>query len=333
MWHVLFSVLGTVARLGAASRALDLWQGRGQARFARGRRRGTGRNSPLAVLPDLTGNRLSGAGVAAAVETGRAMLNRPSVRASLEGAVPKLLGGTGEQSQSIEAVREAADRTALILHERSIVPSRIGVDGLPGSGKSALSRALAETLGMKWKSLDHENMNAPLDFAPQGTIYEHHRLFRTQDVDHFDAIIYVDEPVEVSKARVLRRAKKEARQGLIIDVVDYDKLKEIGKFAFDLCEGEPISIPGTRLLMKLRPPAGFRAVENTVSRLHAAGHETEGLGKEAMLFLLVYGRPQSGLTAYFQPGAYNEELLRGLLAGMRTYVAGQTVNRSCNDSL
>ena len=321
MWHILFSVFRLVARLGAASGAVNLLQGRSQTRSVRAGRRGTGRTSLLAGLPNLTGSRVAGAGVAAAVETGRAMLNRPSVRTSIEGAVLKLLGDTGEQFQSIEAVRETADRTALILHERDIVPSRIGVDGLPGSGKSALSRALAETLGMKWRSLDHENMNVPLDLAPEDTIYEHHRLFRTQDVDLFDAIVYVDEPVEVSKARVLNRTRTEGRQGLIIDVIDYDKLKKIGKCAFDVCEGEPIAIPRTRLLMKLRQPEGFRAVENIVSRLHAAGHDAEGQGKEAMLFLLVYGRPQSGLKAYFQPGAYNEELLRGLLAGMRTYVA------------
>jgi len=174
---------------------------------------------------------------------------------------------------------------------------------------------------MKWKSLDHENMNVPQDFAPEGVVYEHQRLFRTQDVDVFDAIIYLDEPADVSKARVLHRARKESRESLIIDVLNYDKLKKIGKLAFDVCAGELISIPGSSLLMKIRPPQGFRAVENIVRRLQAAGHDVGRMGKEEMLFLLLYGKPRSGLLAYFLPGAFTEELVRGLLAGVRRYLA------------
>ncbi len=320
MWHALFSVLGIVARLVAGATASGLAPGRGRAWTPGGGRRGRDGNSLLAQLPNLTGNRLSGAGVAAAVETGRAMLNRPGVRASLEAAVPKLLGNTGGQFQSNEVVRRHADSIARILRQRGIVPNRIGVDGLPGSGKSTLARTLARKLDMKWQSLDHENMDVPQEFIPEGTIYEHHRLFRTQDVDVFDAIVYVDEPVEVSKARVLKRATTEGRQGLIVDVLDYDKLKKIGKLAFDACDGASIPIPGSCLLIKARPPGGFHAVENTVLRLHAAGHDARGIGKEEMLFLLLDGRARSGLKAYFVPGAYNEELLRGLLAGVRSYL-------------
>jgi hypothetical protein len=73
--------------------------------------------------------------------------------------------------------------------------------------------------------------------------------------------------------------------------------------------------------MKVRPPQGFHAIENIVSRLHAAGHDAEGMGKEEMLFFLVYGRPRSGLMAYFLLGAFNEELLSGLLAGIRRYLS------------
>ena len=268
-----------------------------------------------------TFRRLWGAVVVGAAETGRAMLGRPSVRASLEAALLKVVGGTGEGFPSIEAARDSARQIPLILQDRGIVPDRIGVDGLPGSGKSTLARALAEELDFQWESLDHENMDVPRDFAPQRTVYEHHRLFRTQDVDAFDAIVYVDEPVDTCKARILQRTRTEARAALIIDVLDYDKLKTIGKAAFDVCEGESVSIPGGRLLVKVKPPQGFRAVENIENRLRAAGHDAPREAKETMLFLLVYGRPASGLMAYFLPGAYNDELLRGFLAGMRTYLA------------
>jgi len=236
--------------------------------------------------------------------------------------VPNLPGSTGEQLQSQEVVRAHADSIALVLQQRGIAPSRIGVDGLPGSGKSTLARALATKLDMKWQSLDHANMSVPQEFTREGMIYEHHRLLRTQDVDVFDAIIYVDEPVEVSKARVLARARTERRQGLIVDVLDYRKLKEIGKRAFDVCDGDPISIPRSPLLMKLRPPQGFRAIENIAGRLRAAGHNSEGMGKEEMLFLLLEGRARSGLRRISCRARTTKSCWRGLLAGARRYLAG-----------
>ena len=322
MWRELFAALGTAARLMAGATGLARSPRHSRASTARGGRQDRDGNNLLAELPNLIHSRVAGAGVAAAVETGLAMLNRPGVRASLEAVVLNLLGNAGEQFQSQEVVRGHADSIARILRQRGIVPNRIGVDGLPGSGKSTLARALAEKLDMKWQSLDHANMNVPQGLTRQGTIYEHQRLLRTQDVDVFDAIVYVDEPVEVSRARVLRRARTEGRQALIIDVLDYSKLKEIGKRAFDVCDGDPISIPRSHLLMNVRPPQGFRAIENTASRLHAAGHNSEGMSKEEMLFLLFDGRTRSGLSAYVLPGAYKEELLRGLLAGARRYLGG-----------
>ncbi|UCD58352.1 MAG: hypothetical protein JSV16_04345, partial [Candidatus Hydrogenedentota bacterium] len=239
---------------------------------------------------------------------------------SLEAAVLKLLGSPGEEFQSVESVLESVDRAVSLLQKRGVVPNRLGVDGLPGSGKSTFARAIADRLGFKWKCLDFENMTDPQDFTPERMVYEHHRLFRTQDVDAFDVIIYVNESVEMSKTRVFQRARKEGRTSLFVDLLDYDKLEKIGKLAFHLCEGEPISVPGSSLLMKIRPQGGFRAIENIVGRLRAAGHDAEGMGKEEMLFLLAFGKPRSGTMAYFLPGAYKEEVVRGLMAGLRRYM-------------
>ncbi|MHC4662680.1 MAG: hypothetical protein ACYS8W_13445 [Planctomycetota bacterium] len=311
MWFRMGYVTGSIIKLITRPRVLHTVQ-----------RRARKGSYFLEKLFDLDDNPLSCAALAAAIETGRGMLNRPAVRASLEAVVLKLLMDVDEGLQSIEAVSENADRIALILKKRGIIPVRLGVDGLPGSGKSTLARALAERLDFEWKSLDRENMNVPLGFASERTVYEHFRLLRTQDVDAFDAVIYVGEPVGVSRTRVLRRAKAEARGSMIIDVLDYEKLRKIGELAFEICDGEQIPIPKSSLLMKLRPPEGFRAAENIARRLHAAGHDAEGLEKEEILFLLACGRPRSGLMAYFMPGVYNKELLNGLRAGLRRYLTG-----------
>jgi hypothetical protein len=260
--------------------------------------------------------------MAAAAETGRALLTRPSVRASLEAFVLRAFRGPCEQFRHVAgAHQQSASEIVQILRARGVVPNRIGVDGLPGSGKSTLSRALADTLGFEWKSLDHQNMNVPRDFTAELTIYEHHRLLRTQDVDAFDVIISVDERIEVSKARILKRAKPEARRAVNVDVLDFEKLRAIGKLAFEVCDGDPIPIPASTLVMKIRPPGGFNAVDNIMRQLHAAGHGVESRSKEEMLFLLAYGRARSGLLAYFVPSAFNEELMAGLLAGVRTYLS------------
>ncbi len=316
MWNGPFYAFGKVAAFAVRAGTLQLWPRRG----GWGKRGGDLYASVARILGRSEG-RLPRAAVAAAVETGRALLDNPSVRTSLEAAAAGLLGSTDDVLHPAPAVRETADRVAAVLQERDIVPNRIGVDGLPGCGKSTLAHALADSLGMDRKSLDHENMNVARDFTQERTIYEHHRLFRTQDVDVFDAIVYVDEPVQVSKDRVLKRAKEEARGSLVAYVLDYEKLKKIGKLAFDVCEGEPFTIPASNVLMKIRPAGGFQAVENIASRLRGAGHAPEDLAREEMLFLLEYGRARGGLMAYFLPGAFNDQLLQGLLAGMRAYLA------------
>ena len=102
------------------------------------------------------------------------------------------------------------------------------ITGVSGSGKSTLARALADRLGLQWQCLDHMDMNKPIDFSKDQTIYEHHRLLRTQDVDIFDALIYIDEPVEVSRQKVLMRK----RGGYLVDMMNYEMMKRVGAKAF-----------------------------------------------------------------------------------------------------
>ena len=320
MWYGLLNALGKLARFAPAVAALGLRQAGGRGRSGR---RAQPRESRLVdQLSALPSSRLSGAALAAGLETGRGLLTRPGVRVSVEAAVLKMLGLAGDPNQPIERAQECADTIVRILRKQGVVPSRLAVDGVPGSGKSTLARALAEGFDLSWKSLDHEDMNVPRDFSRERVVYEHHRLLRTQDVDAFDAIVYIDEPVAVSRGKVLERSRLEARQGLSAEVLDYDRMKKIGELAFEACDGAPISIPGTDLLVKVRPPGGFRALENIESSLHAAGHDPRNRSKEQMLFMLAYGTPRSGLTAYLLPGAYNNEFFKGLLAGVRRYIGG-----------
>jgi hypothetical protein len=262
-------------------------------------------------------------GAASSAFRRRAVLIFPGMQVCL-GALAQMLSSLGRPSASVAAVvAEQAEEIALILRERDIAPSRIGIDGIPGSGKSTLARALAGKLDMEWKSLDFRNLGLPEDLAQERTIYEHHRLFRTRDVDAFDVLIYIDEPVPSSKARVRRRGR-----GLILGIMlDYDKLKTIGKMAFDACEGEPVAIANSHLVLKIKPPGGFRAEENIAGRLERSGLDASGASREQMLCLLACGKRQEGLRAYLLPLEYIARLGslaarlraagRGFLAALR----------------
>ncbi len=290
-------------------------------------RRGTVRAGYAMALLALGAARLFGA--ASSVFRRRAVLIFPGMQVCL-GALAQMLSSLGRPSASVAvAVAEQAEGVALILHERDIAPGRIGIDGIPGSGKSTLARALAGKLDMEWKSLDFRNLGLPEDLAEERTIYEHHRLFRTRDVDTFDVLVYIDEPVRSSKARVRRRGR-----GLILGIMlDYDKLKKIGKMAFDACDGEAIAIPNSHLLVKTKPPGGFRAVENIAGRLERSGVYASGASKEQMLCLLACGKRQEGLRAYLLPLEYIARLgslAARLRAAGRRFVAALCAKGSAN---
>lgn len=251
------------------------------------------------VLLGMGAARLGGAASAALLRRKWAILILSGMQVPLK-TFAKMLRSSRGLSPPTTAAQQQAEGIILILRERGIIPNKLGIDGVPGSGKSTLARALAAGLDMKWKSLDYKNLALPENLEQERTIYEHHRLLRTQDVDVFDAIAYIDEPVERSRARVRRRG----RGLLLAALLDYNKLKKVGEIAFDVCDGEPIVIPGSYLILKITPPGGFRANENIAKRLSTAGFNTSGMSKEEMLFLLAYGRRQDGLKAYLLPLAW-----------------------------
>ena len=114
-------------------------------------------------------------------------------------------------------------------------------------------------------------MNKPQDFTQNKTIYEHCRLLRAQDVENFDAIIDTDEPVELSKQKCFNRR----RDGISIDVFDYQKLKKIVAEAFGIANGKSYKIKNSHIKLKIKPKTGFRAYENIGNKIKKKDFETE----------------------------------------------------------
>jgi len=255
-----------------------------------------------------------------AIATGKATMEglyaKPGIKVSLENVKDRLLTGKWEEYESWDEVNKHADKMIRFLKSRKVKINKLAVDGLPGSGKTTISRALAKKLKFKWKSLDHMNLNKPIDFSQGHTVYEHHRLLRTQDPDNFDAIVYIDFPIELAKKRILQRK----RGAIIVDIWDFEKLKQIGDKAFKICNGKVHCISNNNIKIKIKPAKGFKAYKNIIAELKMQGVKTSGLSKEQLLFLSLDGKARQGLIAYTNASVYSKELLTGLLTGLQKFL-------------
>lgn len=211
-----------------------------------------------------------------------------------------------------------------IFNSAGVTPKQIAIDGVPGSGKSALSRALGKVLDMKPVSLDHYNMDKKINFISSPAVFEHHRLLRTQDIDSFDSIIYIDEPVENSKDKILHRK----RGSYLVDIMNFDLMKKIGQKAFALADGDVYHIADSFIKIKIRFGESYNVMENISHELQLASLEkckkfdrdqksaSDKIGmmaKEAMIFLIEEGKIKKGFTAYLNPIAYKQELINAVL--------------------
>jgi hypothetical protein len=259
-----------------------------------------------AVFKDKWG--LVGIAATAGLTLAKQVLSKPGIAVYLEYQIEKIFHGWSEDGPWPVEVDLAADSILRIFSSRGLRPNRIAVDGIPGSGKSTLAAALARKLDMAVVCLDHRNMGREINFSENRTIYEHHRLLRTQDVDCFDALIYIDEPVEVSRRKVLQRK----RGGYLVDIMNYDRLKAIGHKAFSVAAGEYIAVENSFARVKIRPEGGFRCLQNIEAELRAKELSGKGRNKEQALFLCVEGKAKKGFGAYLNPHAYDSELLQTL---------------------
>ena len=243
------------------------------------------------------------------VHTANNLLDRYTLRSALRAQARRIFTGTKEKPyKPVPVVEDWADSIMeIFLESRRRFPNSICVDGPPGSGKSTLGRALAERCGLKWRTIYWREIKGPYPFKP-GRIYENIRLIRTQDMEQFDWIIYLDCSIEDAKTRVISRDRDAA----LVDLVDFSLLKRIGDTAFAMLDGEEISIPGSPLKIKRRPERGSRDLDELKMRLWDRKIDTEGFSKEELLFIYCYGKPNSGILPYIKLGAYNRELFSGL---------------------
>ncbi|MBA7650484.1 hypothetical protein ES703_58290 [subsurface metagenome] len=283
-------------------------------RYAKGKGRGRGKEKPEKDR-DIV-ERLKDAAFVAGKTAAGALAKRPGIQASLDSLKAKLTTGKAEKHEIIDEVNKNADEIIALLNSKKVHIERLAVDGVPGSGKSTLARALAEKLNFELQTLDYIDLNKPQDFSKERTIYEHHRLLRTQNIDDFDAIVYIDEPPELSQKKCLHRK----RGGINIDIFDYEKLKKIGAEAFNTAAGKVYKIENSYIKLKIKPKAGFRVYENIRDKVEKKDFKTAGLSKEELLFVSVYDRPQKGLMAYVKLDAYNKEILKGLSAGVLRFL-------------
>jgi hypothetical protein len=254
-----------------------------------------------------------GVALAAGWEIGGRLYARPGLGATVDSAIRRVLGLAHEDADYPAEVEAEVDRIRDCLHATCPVLRRLAVDGVPGSGKSTLARLLAERLQLRVTTLDHQDMDEALDLGADMTIFEHHRLLRTQNVDHMDAILYIDEPIELSKAKVLRRR----RGGYLLEIMDYDLLKRIGQAAFAAASGRELDVPQSYVRIKLPAAGGFHIYENVQRRLKNLGLSTQGLSQEAALFLATTKRARKGFLAYSHGSGLAPEILAGLEAAVR----------------
>ncbi|MBF0202859.1 MAG: hypothetical protein HQK67_00800 [Desulfamplus sp.] len=278
-------------------------------------------NRDFSDIATLAGILLAKSGISFA----KGILSKPGIHAYLEYQIEKIVHGCPESGThpEIPAVARTADEIVSLLKSKGFYPNRIAVDGVPGSGKSTLARALAYRLNMDAICLDHQNMNEKINFDRDIAIYEHHRLLRTQELDSFDVIIYIDEPVYISMEKVVKRK----RGGYLVDILDYKKLKQIGEKAFATVTGEYIPVADGFVKLRLKPKKGFKDIEYLQRELFQKGLDGTGLTKEAQLFLCVDGKANKGFSAYLNLREYKEELISGLKSGVKSALFQEKTNK------
>lgn len=243
---------------------------------------------------------------------------KPAIQSNLKNLMQSK--GTLREKDETAGIPENALNTADLIHshlrERGIDPAslRIAVDAAPGTGKTTLSRAMAQQMGLQHYGLDwlpnnklHSIMGGghleTMPRAPRaGEILEHFNLLRAYDPELFDVAVHIQKDPETVKRQILERGRSAG----VSTFLDYNKSMAVGRKAFDTLAGDMIDL-GNGAMMKVRPKDGW-GTEKMDEDLQAMGVDPTGLSRHEKLLSLTAGQRQtgSGWTPYaknpFTPG-------------------------------
>lgn len=243
---------------------------------------------------------------------GSMLLNKPGIKAD----IADRLHGQGDihQKDVAQAIPEelqgTAARAAQALAERGIDPKamRFAVDAPSGAGKTVLSKALAQQMGLQHHGLDwrphlrlHQLMGGgdieKMPYTPHaGEVLEHQQLLRSYDPEMFDVALHIHKDPNTIKQQVLKRG----RGARTADLLDYDKSIDVGRKAFETLGGEPIDLGGG-IIMKVRPQEGWG--NQLEQRLAQQGIDATGLTRHQKLLSLHSGKREehgAGWTPYIK---------------------------------
>jgi hypothetical protein len=243
---------------------------------------------------------------------GGILASKPGIQANLRN-LRESKGTVQEKDLSTELppeVLDTATRAHAALTERGIDPTnlRIAVDAPPGSGKTTLSRALAQQLGVQHYGLDwlphnkfHSIMGGghieKMPRAPRaGEILEHYNLLRSYDPEMFDVAFHIQKDPEVIKQQILNRGRSAGMH----TIMDYDKSLAVGRMAFDTLSGDAVDLGGG-VMMKVRPQDGWGEAKLD-AQLQAKGIDPTKLTRHQKLLSLHEGKAVGGAgwTPYFK---------------------------------
>lgn len=244
-----------------------------------------------------------GAGIPLATAAG-IFASKPAIRSNIKNLMESK-GTIQEKDQAAALPAPVLGQAASVhqhLMDRGIDPSnlRIAVDAPPGSGKTTLSRALAQQMNLKHYGLDwlpHNKLHSlmgggaieKMPHPPRaGEIVEHFNLLRTHDPELFDAVFHISKDPEEIKKQLLNRGRSAG----VSTFMDYDKSLAIGRQAFDSLDGETVDL-GNGTMMKLRPKTGW-GTEKLDTQLQQMGIDPTKLSRHEKLLSLNAGKAQHG---------------------------------------
>ena len=244
-----------------------------------------------------------GAAIPAATAAGVA-LSKPEIRSNLHDLATR--SGTVQEKDTAGPLPDnalaTADQVHAALKAHGLDPRtlRYAVDAPPGTGKTTLSRAMAQQMGVKHYGLDWLPGNRWKRFlggshiedmprAPRaGEILEHYNLLRSYDPELFDVAVHIKKDPEAVKQQIIQRGRSAGAASIL----DYNKANRVGDLAFDTLGGDAMDL-GNGVMMKTRPTEGWGA-DKLDQQLQQLGVDPTGLSRHEKLLSLSEGKKTTG---------------------------------------